>query len=304
MLFRSYVGLMIALGGVGQLTGNIASKGLDVESMNMLQAVAPSSKSMSAFSGEMARDSVVTMEASLSPSSVTQPVDKKIIKTGNLGLKVEKAETAAESITNVAKLNKGEVSSSNFYESLRGIKSGYIIVRVPYKNFEIAFNEIKKIATQVVSESSNAQDITEEFIDLEARLKNKQAEEVSFAALLSRAGKLEEIISVTRELARVRGEIERLEGQMRYLSSQTDMSTITVDLSEDVEIASVSQDWRPLEVIKLSIKSLIRSGQNFVDGVIAFIIIGLPLLLIYALVIWVLYYIAKKVYNRFKFPRQ
>jgi hypothetical protein len=212
---------------------------------------------------------------------------------------VEKAEPAAESIANIAKLNKGEVSSSNFYESSRGIKSGYLTVRVPYQSFETVFNEIKNAATQVMSESTNAQDITAEFVDLEARLKNTQAEEASFVALLNRSGKIEEILAVTREVARVRGEIERLEGQMRYLSSQTDMSTITVNLSEDVEIASVSQDWRPWQVLKLSVKQLITNGQNFVDGLIGFLIVVLPALIIYALIIWLIYYAGRKVYRRY-----
>ncbi|MDP2736248.1 MAG: DUF4349 domain-containing protein [bacterium] len=296
--FILYVGLMIASGGIGQITGDKVS--MQSGSVGMLQTVAPSSNNSSVmFKGEMVRDSMATMEADLSPSSLVQPVDKKIIKTGDLSLKVEKAETAAEAIANIAKLNKGEVASSNFYETSKGVKSGSITVRVPYNNFDAAFAGIKKVATLVMSESSNARDITEEYIDLEARLKNKQAEEVSFSALLNRAGKLEEIISVTRELARVRTEIEQLEGQKRYLNSKTDMSTITVNITEDVEIASASQDWRPWQVVKTSVKQLINSGQNFIDELIAFIIVGLPMLIIYGLIIWLLYYVGKKIYRHF-----
>lgn len=297
--FILYFGLMIASGGIGQITGNSVSNKSESGTMSMIQVGAPSGKVAPTFSGEIARDSVATMEANLSPSSVAQPVDKKIIKTGDLSLKVEKAETAAEAIANIAKLNKGEVSNSSFYESGRGVKSGTITVRVPYQNFDTAFAEIKKVATQVVSEATNAQDITEQYIDLEARLKNKRAEEVSFTALLNRSGKLEEIISVTKELARVRGEIEQLEGQMRYLNSQTDMSTITVNITEDVAIATASQDWRPWQVVKTSVKQLMTCGQNFIDGLIAFIIVVLPMLLIYGLIIWVIYYFGKKVYRHY-----
>jgi len=170
---------------------------------------------------------------------------------------------------------------------------------VPYNNFDAAFSEIKKVATQVVSEASNAQDITAEYIDLEARLKNTQAEESSFVALLNRSGKIEEILAVTSEVARVRGEIEQLQGQIRYLNSQTDMSTITANLTEDVEIATASQDWRPWQVIKISVKRLIASGQNFIDGLIAFLIVVLPALIIYGLIIWLIYYVGRKIYGRF-----
>jgi len=303
--FILYVGLMIALGGIGQITGDRISK----QSFNvmtsesgvggMMQAVAPSTKSAPMYSAGIAMDSATAVRSESATNNVSTAVDKKIIKTGNLSLKVEKAETAAESIANIAKVNKGEVSDSNFYESTEGIKSGSITVRVPYNNFDAAFAEIKKVATQVVSESANAQDITADYIDLEARLKNTKAEEASFVALLNRSGKVEEILAVTREVARVRGEIEQLQGQMRYLNSQTDMSTITANISEDVEIASASKDWRPWQVIKLSAKQLITSGQNFIDGLITFIIVVLPMLIIYALIIWLIYYVGKKIYRKF-----
>ncbi len=297
-----YVGLIIILGGVGQFTGDKISGQSSLESVSSFSAVAPISSSKRVSSNKMAMDSVMTVEQELSPSSITQPVDKKIIKTGDLSLKIEKIETAVESITNIVKLNKGEISNSYFSESSRGTKSGYITIRVPYQNFTAVFDELKKVATQVMSESSNAQDITEQYIDLEARLKNKIAEEASFVALLNRSGKIEEVLAVTREVARVRGEIEQLQGQMKYLNSQTDMSTITVNLSEDVEIASASQDWRPWQVVKLSVKQLITAGQGFIDGLIRFIIVVLPMLLIYAFILWLIYFVGKKIYYKFKKP--
>lgn len=297
--FVLYFGLMIALGSFGQITGDKVSNESSSGSRGMSQSVDLSLKGSPMPSSEIAMDSIAVGRES-APNNAPVAIDKKIIKTGNLSLKVEKAEVAAESITNIAKLNKGEVANSNFSESTRGVKSGSITIRVPYQNFDTAFAEIKKIATQVTYETSNAQDITAEYIDLEARLKNTQAEEASFVALLSRSGKIDDILAVTKEVARTRGEIEQLQGQLRYLNSQTDMSTITAELSEDVEIASASQDWRPWQVIKLSVKQLITSGQNFINGLIAFLIVVLPMLLIYVLIIWLLYYIGKKIYRHYK----
>lgn len=300
--FVLYFGLMIILTSFNKTGGRAVSEQSVFGLMDSFQVGAPSSqvnKASSIDAAEIGLDIAAVSRGELAPGAVTT-VDKKIIKTGDLSLKVEKAETAAESITNIAKLNKGEIANSYFSESSRGIKSGYLTVRVPYQNFETVFNEIKKVATQVLFESANAQDITAEFIDLEARLKNTQAEEASFVALLNRSGKIEEVLAVTREIARTRGEIEQLEGQMRYLSSQTDMSTITVNVSEDVVIASASQDWRPWQTVKTSARQLITSGQNFIDGLIGFIIVVLPLLVIYALIIWLIYYIGKKIYQHFK----
>ena len=306
VFFVLYFGLMIILSGYKN-TGKTISNQLAIGMMDSFQGSAPNiSGGVGAmYSPEIAMDSQPTggqaakVIRQQSTPGVTGTIDKKIIKTGSLSLKVEKAETAAENIANIAKLNKGEISNSYFSESSRGIKSGYLTVRVPYQNFEAVFNEIKKVATQIISESSNAQDITAEFIDLEARLKNKRAEEVSFVALLNRSGKIEEVLAVTREIARTRGEIEQLQGQLRYLNSQTDMSTITAELSEDVEIAAASQDWRPWQTFKTSVRQLITNGQNLVDGLINFIVVALPMLLIYALIVWLIYYFGRKVYRRY-----
>lgn len=297
VIFILFVGLLILFGAVGQITGDNISSNSGLAEKGISRAGMPA-PSQSSYSEAYSTDS--DMAAPESAPGVTAEVDKKIIKTGNLSLKVEKAEVAAESITNIAKLNKGEVSNSSFYESGQGVKSGYITIRVPYDNFDKAFAEIKKVATQVISEESNAQDITAEYIDLEARLKNTQAEEASFVAILSRSGKIEDVLAVTKEVARVRGEIEQLQGQMRYLNSQTDMSTITTEISEDVEITAVSQDWRPWEVVKLSVKQFLANGQGFIDGLIGFIIVVLPMLVIYGLIIWLVYWIVKKIYRRFK----
>lgn len=72
-----------------------------------------------------------------------------------------------------------------------------------------------------------------------------------------------------------------------------------VNITEDVAIATASKDWRPWQVVKLSVKQLITGGQNFIDGLIAFLIVVLPMLIIYALIIWLIYYIGRKVYGKF-----
>lgn len=253
---------------------------------------------------EMAQDSAsagsapntITKNSSV-PESAPQ-IEKKIIKTGALSIKVEKADKAAEAIANIAKNNKGEVYGSNFYKTTRGSVSGYITLKVPFDNFDKTFSDLKTVAAEVINQSTNTQDVTMEYIDLEARLKNKKAEEESFSALLQRSGKMEDILGVTRELARVRGEIEQLEGQKRYMDSQTDMSTITVDLTEDVEITPVDQDWRPWQTFKASVKQLIINSQSFVNGLIIFIIVVLPMLIIYGLIIWLLVYLGIKISKR------
>ena len=209
--------------------------------------------------------------------------DKRVIKNGNLSLKVAKTEESAKKISEIAKSKGGEVFSSSFYEKVKGSKSGTMTVKVPVNRFEEAIEEIKKVATQVVSESTTGKDVTETFVKI-----------------LDRAGKIEEVLKVTKEISRVRGEIERLEGRIKYLESQTDMSTISVDLSEDIEITPVGEDWRPWQVVKKSVKTLVKNTQGFADNLIYFVIVKIPSIIIFLLILWIVYWIGKRAYQKVK----
>lgn len=227
------------------------------------------------------------------------PADKKIIKNGNLDLKVDSADKTAEKIADIAKSNAGEIFSSNFYQSKNNIKSGTVTVKVPVASFEKTFAELKKIASLVIRESTSGQDVTEQYTDLLAQLKNRQAEEQSFVKILDQAQKIDDVLAVTRELARVRGNIEQLQGRIKYLESQTDMSTIAVNLTEDENI-TVVDSWRPWQVIKESFNSLVKGLQGFVDFLIRLLIVVIPILAIWAIIIWIIYRFGKKIYLRIK----
>jgi len=237
--------------------------------------------------------------ASYSGGSPVQSADKKIIKNGNLNLQVEKTDSAADKISEIAKNNSGEVFSSNLRQTKSSVKSGTISIKVPVANFEKTFNEIKKIAGLVLNESSSGQDVTEQYVDLQAQLKNKQAEEQSFVKILDQSGKIDDILAVTREIARVRGNIEQLQGRMKYLESQTDMSTITINITEDQEV-TVIDSWRPWQIIKESANSLIKNLQGFVNFLIKFIIVAIPTLLLYAVIIWLAYKFGRKIYQKIR----
>lgn len=249
-----------------------------------------------AFESKAMNSDVVIGDGNYIP---TNSSDKKVIKNGYLTLKVEDTDTAAEEITNIVKRNGGEVFSSNFNEYSRGSKTGSITVKVPVDKFQQAVKELKGVATQVISESTSGQDVTERYVDLKAQLKNKKAEEATFVSLLDRSGKLDDVLKVSREIARVRGEIERLEGKIKYLESQTSMSTITINVSEDVEVTPVSDDWRPAQVVKKALNDLKKQAQDFVDGLIRFIIVTIPSLIPFVLFLIVVLWIGKKFFHSF-----
>jgi hypothetical protein len=237
-------------------------------------------------------------EQTVSDTGQLGAVDKKIIKNGNLTMKVANADNAANDVASIAKINGGEVFTSNFYENTSNVKSGTITVKVPVANFEKAFSELKKVASLVVRESTSGQDVTEQFVDLESRLKNKQEEEKAFADILTRSGQIDDVLKVTRELARVRGEIEVIQGQLKFMASQTDMSVISVNLSEDDSI-TISDSWRPLQIAKDAVNDLISKVQKFISFVIVLIVTVIPILALYLFLFFILYWIGKKIYHKF-----
>lgn len=282
-VWRSINSNLIGTGEVGE-GGGFQSAGL------------PMSRSVSNKIGVSRNASEVLDASAPQPAAAT---DKKIIKNGNLTLQVDKVDESARKISEIAKANGGEVFSSNFYQSAEKIKNGNLVVKAPAKNFEKAFEEIKKVATLVVRESTSGQDVTEQYTDLQSRLRNKQAEEQQFAEIMKQAVKIQDILDVTTQLSRVRGEIELLQGQIRYMDSQTDMSAINIDLSEDPDVAIVDS-WRPWQVAKDSVNELIKGFQGFIDFTIVLVIKTIPLVILYLLVLGFLYLIGKKIYGKIK----
>lgn len=248
-------------------------------------------------SGGIAMDSIAPMPPipgpGTPPSTAKVPTaDRKVIQNGSLDLLVRKAEESISAITGIAINHKGFVEGSNVYEVSDGVKAGTITIRLPAADFAPAIAEIKNLAVKVKSENTNSQDVTAQFVDLEAQLKNYRAEEEQYRQIMARAVKIEDVLNVASRLAEVRGRIEQTQGQMNYLSRQVDMSTISVSLTSEAEVQVFGIVWRPLTVIKQAFKSLLENLTKFADSVIFFVfalpIIGIKIV-IFALVLWILW---------------
>ena len=216
-------------------------------------------------------------------------IEKKVIKNGSLRLKVESTEESAEKIKNIVKEYKGEVANVDLYRQGKNGLGGTLTVKVPVDQFESAMKAIKAVGDQVLSESVSSNDVTEEYVDLQAQIRNKKAEEETFRNLLERSGKLDDVLSVTREVARVRREIDRLEGRIKFMESQTDMSRITVTLVEYAQVSNTPIKWKPARVAQKALHNLVLNFQKAINGIIYFTIATLPVLIIIALVIFILY---------------
>lgn len=188
----------------------------------------------------------------------TLPMERKIIKTARLNIEVQDFEAAAGDVERLAQASEGFVSTSNSYVTDTGHKRGTVTIRVPAEGFLNAVEEIKKLG-KVKSTSSSGQDMTEEYVDLDARLRTLEKQEGRLLEILENASTVEDLLKVEGHLGRVRGEIERITGRLRYLDNMVDLSTITVDMFEPEPI---THSWGLRDSLSSSVKGFIGT-TNF-----------------------------------------
>ena len=219
-----------------------------------------------------------------------ESTERKVVKTGELSMLVKKAEEAAEKIKNIASELGGFVADANIYDVSDDSKSGTVAIRVPADKFDEAIKRIKAAAIKVEKENVNAEDVTEEFTDLEARLKSLKAEEAQYLKIMSQAAKVEDILNVAARLSDVRARIERLEGKIKFLSRQVDMSLIAVSLTEEADVELFGIRWRPLFTIKQAFRGMLEGLTGFADAAVSFVFF-LPVLILWlaaaVAVLWV-----------------
>jgi predicted house-cleaning noncanonical NTP pyrophosphatase (MazG superfamily) len=246
-------------------------------------------------------DSVGSYEADISQ-------ERKVIRNGYLSLEVGNIRSAADEIGRIAERLGGFVASVNisdtpsFPQDTASVRSsaGSMTVKVPSVRLVDAMKDIRKVAEIVLTESSTSSDVTAQAMDIDAQLKNKRVEETAFTEILQKnVQKVSDILEVTRELARVRGEIERLEAQKTYLASQTDMAELSIDMTESPTVRP-DATWRPWQSAKRALNDLLANFRSMIDDLIRFVIVTVPVLLLYALGLWILYAIGKKVYEKMK----
>lgn len=229
-----------------------------------------------------------------SAGSTANFAEKKIIKTGNLEITVNSVDKTVVFLTDIANRVQGFVQSSYVYESGSGVKTGTVVMKIPVAQFETIFNEVKDLAKVVVREQVSGQDVTEEYVDLQAQLKNSRAEEAQYLEIMKKATEIEDILKVTSALSIVRGKIERLQGQLQYLKSMTDMSTLTIELSEETKVVSSIGKWQPIETIKQAFKTLISVCQKTIDRLIWILVFVIGFFLPLGLIIWLIVKIIRR----------
>ena len=215
--------------------------------------------------------------------------NRAIIKTAHVRLEVESFDTARENITTATRRLGGYVGASS--ESTRGENgnrtAGQVVLRVPSRNFSTLYDQVQATGT-VLSATTNTSDVTEQLVDLEARLENLRAQRQRLRDLYENASDTEAVLAVQERLSNTQSEIERLEARLQSLENRIALSTITVELTEPADDPIATGAWYDVDVIDAFVDSIGGVVTTLRAAVVALaylapylLVFGVPLLLGY-----------------------
>jgi hypothetical protein len=175
----------------------------------------------------------------------SQLTDRMIIYNVTLQLEVERVRTALARIEQIAQAAGGYVVGSNVGEN-----QAQVTIRVPAAELNRTLEQLRAVGTKVKGEQLSSRDVTEEFSDLSAQLRNLQAVETQYLALLQQARTVDEILKVRQRLDEIRGQIERLQGRIEFLRRQSDLAAVTISLTEAPAAApDGGPAWDPIQAV-------------------------------------------------------
>lgn len=254
--------------------------------------------------------SVTLKKASLTDAEAAQQsnaaTERKIIRNAELSLESDAPTEGQRKVTAIAEANGGFVVTS---ESKQRNQEGQlkpdvivtVVARVPAAQFNTALDQIRGVGSRVTQEKVTGQDVTQEYMDLEARIRTKKALEAQFLEIMKQARTVTEALEVQRQLAEVRGEIEQLEGRRRFLENQSSLSTITVTLQPPGQIVSSSGFFA-------SVKRAFSDGVDIAANITLFLIRAIlafiPVLLLIFLPIWLLIRYLRRRMRRYQLARK
>jgi hypothetical protein len=207
-------------------------------------------------------------------TAVSQLSSSMIIRTGYAGVEVDSLDVAIARVRALAARVGGFVANTAVQGGKDQLRSASLEVKVPSERFDEALSGLAPIG-KVESVNVTAQDVGEEYVDIAARVENSHRLEARLVNLLAnRTGKLQDVLTVERELARVREEIERYEGRMRYLRARVSLSTLTIAVHDQAPIIVPVAGDGP---IVIAFREAWRNFVGFVAGGIASLGVLIPL---------------------------
>ncbi len=237
-----------------------------------------------------------TEKESSTESSTEETAERMIIHNAVIRTQVKELAKAQSNIELKVKKYGGYIVESNVYQEDNQTTSGNMIVRIPEKHFETFLFDAEEEASKVLERNVTGQDVTEQYVDLNSRLTSKRAVEERLLVFMKGAEKTEDLLKISSDLASVQEEIEVIVGKMKYLENQSSYSTIELTMQENRVIVP-EIDGKELNTWEKTKKQFISSTNGLLSAasaIIVFFIGNLPILLIFGIVAYVVFWIIKR----------
>ena len=228
--------------------------------------------------------------------------ERKIIRNAELALELDAPAEAQRRLASLAESHGGYVvTAESHQQDARGEGAPPIVsveMRVPAPRFDAAVAEVRALGGRVRQEKIAGRDVTEEYIDLEARLRAQRALEAQFLEIMKRAGNVAEALEVQRALGNVRDEIERVEGRRRFLENQSSLSTIKVVLQTPAPLVS-KQTSGFFAGLRRALGNGLDTAAEIVLGLVEFAVAAAPVVVIFGVPLYLLWRFLRR-----RFPRR
>ena len=235
--------------------------------------------------------------AEVSTEGAVVSTNRMIIHQASLSVNVKELDKAQANIEQKVAHYGGYIVESNVYKEDDQTSSGKMVVRIPEKHFEKFLADAEGEAAKVLERNVTGQDVTEQYVDLQSRVKSKRAVEERLLAFMSNAQKTDDLLKISADLAQVQEEIEVMVGKMKFLENQTSFSTIELLMYEnkvvvpEIESKELNTWEKTKKQLATSTNSLLAAGS----ALIVFFVGNMPVLLILALIgLFVYWFVRKK----------
>lgn len=272
---------LLSFSGCAQLQRNAEAPPTDRS-----EAVRPNQHASAGFNQTSANEAQiqkVSLNQADQSQSIAEAMNRKIIRNAELYLEIRDPAEGQRKITSIAESLGGFVVTSESKQSdtqdpTKKELEVNLVVRIPALQYNSALEQIRAVGNRVIQEKTTGQDVTEDFIDLEARIKTQKALELQFLEIMKQANKVGDALEIQRQIAEVRTEIEKLEGRKRFLENRASLSTITVSLRTPAAIAVNTAGFG--RNVKIAVSDSFAIATAIVLFLIRFVIIMVPLALL------------------------
>jgi hypothetical protein len=231
-----------------------------------------------------------------------QQADRLIIRSGAITLVVDDTRAANQALVQLVSEMAGEgafvVSSSERGATGDNPPQISVTIRVPSARFTEVMDRLAAMAVEVVDRTESGQDVTEEFVDVQAKVESLEAARDRLLEIVRTAGTTEELLLAESQLTEREKEIDSLKARLQYLEQSARLSSISIELRPSILNQPVAPGWRPSETVRAAVERLAQRFQNFVDRLIVFAIADLPWWIGFGLVALVVFLLVRRWWRR------